>query len=531
MHMLNVSPRISIAVLGLVCAAVTAVGDLQAGTRTYDVLSFEAVGDGETKDTAAVQRAIDACAGAGGGTVYFAPGTYLCGSLHLRSNITLHLDNGATILASTDDADFDPFEKLDFENDSDEETSYFHFSLIWGEDLENVAIEGRGTIDSNRRDRSGPKTIGLKRCKQVTIRDITIRNAGNYAISMLGTDFVNIDAVSIFSSYCDGIDPDSCQNVRISNCYIESWDDAICPKASFALGYRRAAKNITVTNCIMATNCNGFKLGTESAGDFTHITVSNCVVTTYKSKVDYREPATPISGITLISADGAHISDVTISNIAMDEVRFPIFLRLANRGRDMEEPVPGTMKNVTISNITASDALIGGIIIGEPERPIENVHLDKVRITCKGGGAKEEPGIDVPAMMLKYPSAYKFHELPTYGFYVRHASGVTLDRVRLSLNTPDTRHALICEDAADIAIDGLRVQPVEDAAPTILFREIRDALIQGCAPPAGSTAFLRVTGEASARITLLNNDFSRVKGAILVEEGAKDNCVQIGSGL
>jgi len=531
MHMFAASTLIPVAMLGLVCTSAATFENLQRHARAYDVRDFEAVGNGQAKDTAAVQRAIDACAGTGGGTVLFPSGTYLCGSLHLRSNITLHLDNGTTILASTNDTDFDPFEKLHFENDSDEETSYFHFSLIWGEDLENVAIVGQGTIDSNRNGRSGPKTIGLKRCKQVSIRDITIRNAGNYAISMLGTDFVNIDGVSIFSSYCDGIDPDSCQNVRISNCYVESWDDAICPKASLSLGYRRAAKYITVTNCIMATNCNGFKLGTESAGDFQHITVSNCVVTTYKSKVDYREPTQPISGISLISADGANIGDVEISNIAMDEVRFPLFLRLANRGRDMEKPVPGTLRNITISNITASDALIGGIVIGEPDRPIENVLLDNVRITCKGGGAKEQPGIDVPAMMRKYPSAYKFRELSTYGFYVRHARAVLLDQVRLSLDTPDTRHALIFEDAADLSITALRVQPSKDAAPIILFNKVKDALIQGCAPVAGTMAFMRLTGETSARITLLNNDFSRVKDVFLLEEEVGNDCVRIGPGL
>lgn len=317
--------------------------------NSYNVLTFGAKADGKTKDTAALQKAIDECRQNGGGTVYFTAGVYLSGSLHLKSHATLYLDNGATLLASPDDADFDPFEKLDFKNDADKETSYFHFSFIWGEDVDHIAILGQGTIDSNRKDRSGPKTIGLKRCKDVTIKDITIRNAGNYSISMLGTDNVNIDGVSIFATYCDGIDPDCCHNVRISNCFIESWDDAICPKTSYSLGYHRSTENLTVTNCIIATNSNAFKLGTESGGDFKHITVSNCVMTTYKSKVKYREPSKPISGISLISVDGAHIDDITISNISMEAVRFPIFLRLDNRGRDQDVPVPGTLKNVVIS--------------------------------------------------------------------------------------------------------------------------------------------------------------------------------------
>ena len=224
-----------------------------------------------------MQRAIDACAAGGGGTVFFPAGTYLCGSLHLKNNITLHLDNGATILGSTVVKDYDPPETLDFKNDADTETTYFHQSLIWGEGIERVTITGEGTINSGFEQRHGPKPIALKRCKYVDIFGIHILNAPNYAISLLGTDFVNIDGVTILNAFADGIDPDSCRNVRISNCHIEAIDDAIVPKTSFSLGERRSCENITVTNCFLSTRCNGFKLGTESGGDFRRIAVSNCV--------------------------------------------------------------------------------------------------------------------------------------------------------------------------------------------------------------------------------------------------------------
>ncbi len=504
----------------LVCA-------VPVGERAvYAVGDFGAKGDGVAIDTSAVQRAIDTCAERGGGTVYFAPGTYLCGSIQLKSRITLELDNGATILASTEDKDFDPFEELGFKNDSDEETSFFHFSLIWAEDAENIAIVGAGTIDSNRTGRTGPKTIGLKRCKHVTIRDITIRNAGNYAVSMLGTDFVNIDGISIFSSYCDGIDPDCCQNVRIANCYIETWDDAIVPKASFSLGYRRSTENIVVTNCVIATSCNAFKLGTESGGDFKHITVSNCVMTTYKSEVDYREPTPPISGIALISVDGLNIHDLTITNIAMDDVRFPIFIRLGNRGRDMDKPVPGTLKRVVISNITASNALIGGIVIGQPDRPIEDVLFDNIRIACKGGGTKDQPDIDVPAKMLEYPSASRFRGVPTYGFYSRHVDGLKFEDVRFSLESPDTRHAMICDDVTDLTLDSFRTPTADDVAPQIFLNNVRDVTIRGCRPPAGTDGFVEVVGGRSRGIGLLSNDFSCVKKVFVLGEGVDPNSVE-----
>jgi polygalacturonase len=180
-----------------------------------------------------------------------------------------------------------------------------------------VAILGTGMIDVNRTKRGGPKPIALKRCKYVTIKDITIRNAPNYAISMLGTGYVNIDGVNIFNGYYDGIDPDSCRHVRIANCQIETWDDAIAPKASFSLGVRRAVEYLAVTNCILVTNCNAFKLGTESGGGFKYITVSNCVI------YNRATGRPPVSGIAIESVDGGDIDGVTISNISMmNEIKF-----------------------------------------------------------------------------------------------------------------------------------------------------------------------------------------------------------------
>ncbi|HNT87659.1 MAG TPA: glycosyl hydrolase family 28-related protein, partial [Candidatus Hydrogenedentes bacterium] len=266
----------------------------------HDVRAHGAVGDGVTDDTAAVQRAIDAC-GETGGTVLFSPGVYRSATLHLRSRMALRLEQGATLLGSDNRDDYDPYEELGFKNDADHETSFFRHALLFGEGLEHVAIVGGGLIDANFTRRGGPKPIALRRCRFVSIRDIHILNAPNYTISLLGTDDVHIDGVTILNGYCDGIDPDSCRNVRISNCRIESIDDAIVPKASFSLGERRACENITVTNCVLSTVCNGFKLGTESGGGFKRIAVSNCVIT------GYRDNRPAISGIALESVDGGDL--------------------------------------------------------------------------------------------------------------------------------------------------------------------------------------------------------------------------------
>ena len=141
-----------------------------------DVRAFGAKGDGAVKDTAAVQAAIDAAGEQGGGVVMVPAGRYLCGTVHLKSDVTLYLSAGATLVASPDNGDFDPYETLPFKSVSDEETTYFHYALLAGENIHNVAILGQGTIDGNRTRRHGPKTVALKLCQHVAIRGITVKN-------------------------------------------------------------------------------------------------------------------------------------------------------------------------------------------------------------------------------------------------------------------------------------------------------------------------------------------------------------------
>ena len=513
----------------------------------YRVRAFGAVGDGIANDTESVQRAIDTCAEAGGGTIFFSPGAYLCGSLHLRSDVTLSLDNGATILGSRDLKDYDPYEELGFENDSDHETSFFHQALIWGEDIERVAIVGQGTIDANFQRRGGPKPIALKRCRFVEIRGIRILNAPNYAISMLGTDYVNIEGVTILDAHCDGIDPDSCRNVRISNCHIESWDDAIVPKASFSLGERRSTENITVTNCYLSTACNAFKLGTESGGDFKRIAVSNCVMAGLKG----RRPA--ISGIALESVDGANLDGVVVSNITMVRVRAPIFIRLGNRGRDMETPVPGSVRNVSINNVVATEASTACSINGIPGHNVENVSVSDIRVSYVGGGPYRASNEPVPEYPGGYPEADMFEGLPAYAMYCRHADGVTLRNVQVSYedgfwrqtNEGDTRlqwpngdlgapHpsapgtpglAMVCDDVRGLRVDGFQAQPDPEGASLIRFVNVRNALLAGMMASEGPSPLLEVAGERSAQIHVDVWGQTDSGGAVSIEDGVSPSAV------
>ncbi len=509
---------------GLMLAVAAQANAEEVKHDRYNVSSYGAKGDGRAKDTQAIQAAIDACRRHGGGTVYLPPGTYLSGSLHLQNGVGLHLDHGATLLASKSKEDFDPYERLGFKNDADQETSFFHHALVWAEDVERIAITGTGTIDGNRDRRGGPKMIALKRCKHVTIKELTLNHAPNYAISLLGTDYVNIDGVTILDAFSDGIDPDCCHYVRISNCHIESWDDAIVPKTSFSLGYRRSTENVTVSNCILATNCNAFKLGTESGGDFKQIAVSNCIM--------FQRPQMrpPQGGIALLSVDGSTIDGVTVSNIVMTNVRVPIFLRLGNRGRDMATPTPGTWKNVTVSQIVASGAESGCAIAGIPGHCVEGVTLSNIRVACKGGGKREQTKKDVPEQIDKYPRADMFGVLPAYGLYCRHVSGLKLLNVQVTCAEPDLRHALVCDDVSNLIIESLETEAALGSEPVIRFRQVRDALIRGCVPGKGTDVFLEITDRGSNGITLTANDFrSANKPFRLGKDVPKESVGEVGN--
>src|SRR5439155_2479224 len=282
-----------------------------AHAAAVDVRDFGATGDGKTLDTPAINKAIDAAAEKGGGTVLFPAGDYLSVSIHLKSNIALHLMQGATIVGASekdghayDDAEPNPPGEKEYQ---DFGHSHWHNSLIWGENLQNISIVGPGKIYGKGMSRSskqpkggGNKAIALKLCRNVQINDITIRKGGHFGILATGVDNLTIDDVKMETDR-DGMDIDACRNVRISNCTVNSpWDDGICLKSTYALGEARPCENITITNCQVSgydegtflagtfkreekqryshkTTTGRIKFGTESNGGFKNVTISNCV--------------------------------------------------------------------------------------------------------------------------------------------------------------------------------------------------------------------------------------------------------------
>jgi polygalacturonase len=440
----------------------------------YDVRAFGAAGDGVAEDTAAIERAIDAAASAGGGTVRFPAGTYLSGTLHLKSNITLDLGSGATLLAAAPKkAKYDDPEPGAGNKYQDFGHCHWRNSLIYGENLDNVSIIGSGQIWGKglvRGDEdvagSGNKAISLKLCRNVTLRDFTIRHGGWFGILATGVDNLTIDNLRIDTNR-DGMDIDCCRNVRVSNCGVNSpEDDGICLKSTYGLGFARSCEDVTITNCqvsafkegsyldgtnqpLSSGSRNGrIKFGTESNGGFKNITISNCVF-------DH------CLGLALESVDGALLEDVSISNITMrDVVSAPIYIRLGRRMRGPSGVPVGAIRRVSISDVTIynADPDSCAIVTGVPGHPVEDLTLSNIRIWYKGGGTKENAAVTPPEKETDYPDPRNFGMTPAYGFFLRHVKSLDLDRIQTHTLADDQRPPFVLEDADDIDFERVKAQ-------------------------------------------------------------------------
>jgi len=474
-----------------------------AGTAFYDVRAFGATGDGQTIDSSAINRAIDATAAGGGGTVYFRGGNYLCYSIHLKSRVAMFLDAGATIIA----ADPAPEGALGYdlaesnqpwEEYQDYGHNHWHNSLIWGEGLEDVSIGGPGRIWGRGLSRgwgAGPKAeqpgvankaIALKNCRNVLLRDLSILHGGHFGILATGVDNLTIDDVKIDTNR-DGMDIDCCRNVRITNCSVNSpWDDGICLKSSYALGYARATEMVTISNCLVAGSYEEgalldgtfkrfaadskvprrgrIKFGTESNGGFQNITISNCVFD-------------GCTGLAIETVDGAVIEDVSVTNVTMRDVTgAPIFLRLGARMRGPAGAAVGVLRRVLLSNITCScapGARIGSILAGIPGHPIEDVKVSDVMIVHHGGGTQSDAQLQLAEKEKEYPEPSMFGTTPAHGFFIRHARGVEMSGIKIQHAGEDLRPAFVIGDVEGADFGRIRVQSTA-GVPTFALNSVRE---------------------------------------------------------
>jgi polygalacturonase len=467
----------------------------------FDVRGYGAAGDGKTVDTPAINRAIEVVAAAGGGTLVFPAGTYVCFTIRLKSGVDLWLSNGCVIEAAGSPmpgettgyrgGTYDPAGPAQaWEAYQDYGHNHWKNSLFYAEDQHDFAIYGRGLIwgkglsNGTKDVRGGTggfvaeqagvgnKAIALKNCRNVLLRDFSILKGGHFGLLATGVDNLTIDNLLVDTDR-DGFDIDCCRNVRVSNCTVNSpWDDAICPKSSFALGEARSTDNVTIANCFVSGTYelgsvvagtwkkfgddvhvprNGrIKCGTESNGGFRNIAITNCVCEGSK-------------GISLETSDGAYVEDIAISNITMrGTVDAPLFLRLNARNRGPKETMrAGTLRRVVIANVVSHDSAssTASIFSGVPENAIEDVKLTNCyfghrglpKDALVGWGDRSKPmpdwrTIQVPELEDGYPELLRFGPTPANGFFVRHLKHLEMSHVEIAPEAADPRPAFWLED-------------------------------------------------------------------------------------
>jgi len=527
--------------MGLMAAGspLLAAPDIKNGQKfqIFSILDFGAIGDGKTLNTASINNAIDACASAGGGMVYMPPGVYLSGTVVLKSNVTLYLEAGATLLGSTSLADYSARPGPSPDADANQK------HLVFARDAENVGLAGLGTIDGQGpaywaptgrtppppedawRDviaydwkhlpRPSPM-VEFYNCKNLRIEDVRLENSPGWTLRPIHCDNVFIRGISIknpvYGPNADGIDPTCCQNVFISDCLIDTGDDAICLKSENPYGEPlRVSKNITITNCVLSGCCNGFKFGTATHGGYENIVFTNSVIFNDDVPLNSRI----IAGIAVEMVDGGWVDGVLISNIRMQRARTPIFIRRGNR-RPRPDGTPGTLRSVMIENIHATESILTSSVTGISGFDVEDVTLSNIRIDSQENGKAQWVGRRIPETEKAYPEAREFGRLPSYGFYCRHVTGLRMRNIEFTCGKDEERPAIICDDVKNLDVDGLRSQPIAGSQPVVKLIQTKQAFLRGCYAPAGTRTFLEVQGNATDSIVLSSSNLLGAEQAVQV---------------
>ena len=491
----------------------------------WNVLDFGAARDGQTSDTAALQAAIDACAQAGGGTVYVPAGTYLTGSLFLKSNLTLFLDAGAVLLGSQQAADY-PL--IDHRWEGVQQQA--HAPLVGGDQLENVAIVGRGAIDGRGaywRDqlRNGtlahprPRLVSFSRSRNVLLEGCTLTNSPSWTFHPFNCENVTVDKVTIVnparSPNTDGINPESCRNVHIANCHVDVGDDCVTIKSGTEHDREHllSCENITVTNCTMVHGHGGVVIGSEMSGDVRNVVISNCIFMGTDR------------GIRLKSRRerGGVVEDIRVTNVVMKDVLCPFIMNLyygcGAWGTDKisdKAPWPvneGTprFRRIHFSGISAREVhYAAAFIYGLPEMFVEDVSFSDVAVSMAVDAEAGDPAM-----------APDMEPMRRAGFFACNTRGLRFDNVEV---TDHLGPAVALSGVQDVDISNCTTH-TPNADPVVQMRQVEDAFVHGCRAVKGTGAFLRLEGEKTKGVLLSGNDFGRAGQSISLADDVRVDAV------
>lgn len=452
--------------------------------KDYDVEKFGVQNDGVTLNTVIIQGAIDFISENGGGRLVFHPGTYLTGSIYLKSDVTLHLMEGAELRGSENPWDYTKDDYIGWT------------SLIFGLKANNIGITGMGSVNANgfevatntvdyihrgllndplSYDRPNatnrPTNIYFRECEDVTLTDITQKNPASWNLVIDQCKNVLINRIHIDSKAYwnnDGIDIVDCDGVVMKNSYIDASDDALCFKSHDAT---KLCQNVVVENCTVRSSASGLKFGTVNRGGFKNIKVTNLkVFDTYRS------------AITLQAVDGGIVENILIDSVEAINVGNAIYMRTGDRWNSGKKP---SFSNVTIKNVYAEVAeskadagyryegpvedlprnISPSSIVGLPDWRIKDVTLSNIEIVYPGGGnpnyayrgTTQDDLENIPEQPYRYPEFSQFEELPAWGFYIRHADGITLDSIVLTIMESDYRPVVVVDDVNNVEFINTKV--------------------------------------------------------------------------
>jgi polygalacturonase len=475
-----------------------AVAPSASAATTLNVRDYGATGNGSTNDTAAINRAITAAnETAGGAIVRFPSGTYKsANSIHMKSNVTLQLDSGATLMGASGTG-YDAPESNPNDQYQDYGHSHFHDAMIWGDRLTNIGFTGSGTIDGgghlitgNPSSGQADKIISLTRCNGLTFNGITMRHGGHFAVLINGCTNVTADNFKILTATDrDAWNIISTTNVTITNSDIQGNDDAIVFKSDYALGAKLPNGHVRVSDTHASAGCcNALMFGSETCGDFTDYQFERINITGANK-----------SGLGMVSMDGANISDVHYRDITVSGVASPIMQKIGTRRRCGNSPGIGHISNITYDNITitgkSSPQYSATIWGASGSNQVSNVTFNNVHVTVPGGHGSMSTG--VPSNNATDYNPNSIGTRPAYGWYIHNASDITFNNSGVDFGSGDARPAVIANAGSDIKFDHFTAER-STGSNDVLFQSVNGYCVSNSANTSGGALRVSATGSTES---------------------------------